>query len=124
MNLDKADKTIVVQLVKSSCAVSVVGGYKEYLKFNMRELCAEPDAKPDGGKAAAGAGPEGGAAAVEPAAPAPAAATADQQPQSDGGNETPDAEQTAAPDEAAAHIVQGQTENGRIGPLMVEMRKQ
>ena len=39
VNLDRPDKTVLVQLLKSSAAVSVVGNYWQLQKFNIRELC-------------------------------------------------------------------------------------
>ncbi|KAK9810664.1 hypothetical protein WJX73_008554 [Symbiochloris irregularis] len=38
VNLDNPDKTIIVQLIKSNCAMSIVGQYKQLGKFNLREL--------------------------------------------------------------------------------------
>ena len=37
-NLDKPDRTIIVQVLRSTCAISVVTKYKEYSKLNLREL--------------------------------------------------------------------------------------
>ena len=37
-NLNNPDFTIVVQVVKSACAMSVVRRYKEFSRFNLREL--------------------------------------------------------------------------------------
>lgn len=39
VSLDAAQHTIIVQLIKSCCAVSVVQAYKDLAKYNIRELC-------------------------------------------------------------------------------------
>lgn len=41
VNLSNPEKTIIVQLIKSSCALSIVDQYKQLMKFNLRELAAE-----------------------------------------------------------------------------------
>lgn len=42
MNLDTPSKTVIVQLVKNCCAMSVVENFKDLGRFNLRELaCAE-----------------------------------------------------------------------------------
>ena len=38
VNLTDPDKTIIVQLCKGQCALSVVSGYKRFAKFNLLEL--------------------------------------------------------------------------------------
>ena len=38
VNLSDPDKTIIVQLCKGQCALSVVSGYKRFAKFNLLEL--------------------------------------------------------------------------------------
>jgi tRNA(Ser,Leu) C12 N-acetylase TAN1 len=38
VNLDKPDKTILVQLVRNVCAVAVVEHFKELCKFNVRKV--------------------------------------------------------------------------------------
>ena len=65
VNLDKPDKTILVQLVRNVCAVSVVEQYKELCKFNVRKAVESEEEKQqqqqeggdgeEGGKAGAAA---------------------------------------------------------------------
>ena len=38
VNLNEPDRTIIVQLCKGQCALSVVAGYKRFAKFNLLEL--------------------------------------------------------------------------------------
>lgn len=42
VNLKEPSKTVLVQLTRNGCAMSVVTGYREYAKFNLRKL-AEVD---------------------------------------------------------------------------------
>lgn len=81
VNLDNPDKTIIVQLIKSCCAMSVVGQYKQLAKFNLRELSqkdeegansADKDKSRDAKKDQTHQPPE----AADAAAPAEAAAPA------------------------------------------------
>ena len=96
VDLNGADKTILVQLLKNCAALSVVPAYKELAKFNLRELSSTDDEQVTAAKAAtaaaeAGAKPGAGgdeagpsdvpvereaeaAAAVQPEEPAAAAA--------------------------------------------------
>lgn len=39
VDLEKPDKTLIVQLIKSCAAVSVVSNYWQLQKYNIRELC-------------------------------------------------------------------------------------
>ena len=39
VDLTRPEKTLIVQLIKSCAAVSVVSGYWQLQKFNIRELC-------------------------------------------------------------------------------------
>ena len=39
VDLKKPEKTLIVQLIKSVAAVSVVSNYWQLQKFNIRELC-------------------------------------------------------------------------------------
>lgn len=72
VDLTNADKTILVQLLKSNAALSVVSNYKQLSKFNVRELSTSDEEQQQAVKAAAAAKKE--AADKAAAAPAPAAA--------------------------------------------------
>ena len=39
VNLTTPSKSILVQLLKSSCALAVADGYRAYSKYNIKELC-------------------------------------------------------------------------------------
>ena len=39
VNLTTPSKSILVQLLKSSCALAVADGYRAHAKFNIKELC-------------------------------------------------------------------------------------
>lgn len=39
VNLTAPSKSILVQLLKSSCALAVADGYRAHSKFNIKELC-------------------------------------------------------------------------------------
>jgi len=44
-DLSNPDLTIVVSVVKNVCAIGVAPHFKELGKYNLRELCNEPEAK-------------------------------------------------------------------------------
>lgn len=72
VDLTNAEKTILVQLLKSNAALSVVSNYKQLSKFNVRELSTSDEEQLKAVKAAAAAKKE--TADAEAAAPVPAAA--------------------------------------------------
>ena len=72
VDLTNAEKTILVQLLKSNAALSVVSNYKQLSKFNVRELSTSDEEQQKAVKAAAAAKKEAADAAA--AAPAPVAA--------------------------------------------------
>jgi hypothetical protein len=72
VDLTNAEKTILVQLLKSNAALSVVSNYKQLSKFNVRELSTSDEEQQKAVKAAAAAKKE--TADAEAAAPVPAAA--------------------------------------------------
>ena len=43
VNLSNPSKTILVNVIKNTCGVSVVENYKKLHKFNIRSLAGEPD---------------------------------------------------------------------------------
>ncbi|MCO5604008.1 hypothetical protein L7F22_058165 [Adiantum nelumboides] len=46
VDLKNPDKTILVQVVKTVCAIGVVSNYKQYAKYNIRELTSpKPESK-------------------------------------------------------------------------------
>ncbi len=60
VNLTTPSKSILVQLLKSSCALAVADGYRAHAKFNIKELCglgASNNPKPSS-EAAAAVNPE------------------------------------------------------------------
>lgn len=66
VNLTAPSKSILVQLLKSSCALAVADGYRAHAKFNIKELCGlgtTGSSKPAAAAAAAptAAKPEAGA---------------------------------------------------------------
>ena len=73
VNLSTPDKTIIVQLIKSFCAMSVVDEYKQLGKFNFRELSLGEEDKA-GALQKTGTEMQSvpGEASEEPSAPAPA----------------------------------------------------
>jgi tRNA acetyltransferase TAN1 len=52
VDLSNAEKTIMVQLLKSSAAMSVVSNYKQLAKFNVRELSITDEEQQKAAKAA------------------------------------------------------------------------
>jgi len=44
-DLSNPEVTIVVSVVKDVCAIGVASQFRELLKYNLRELCNEPDEK-------------------------------------------------------------------------------
>lgn len=53
VDLSNAEKTIMVQLLKTSAALSVVSNYKQLAKFNVRELSTTDEEQQKAVKAAA-----------------------------------------------------------------------
>lgn len=47
VNLNEPDKTIIVQLIRNYCAMSVVERYKQLGKFNLRELSLTGEDAPE-----------------------------------------------------------------------------
>lgn len=45
VDLKNPDKTILVQVVKTVCAIGVVSNYRQYAKYNLRELTSPKEAK-------------------------------------------------------------------------------
>ena len=43
VNLNEPDLTVLVQVMKNTCALSIVGKYKSLGKFNLRELAKAGD---------------------------------------------------------------------------------
>ena len=50
VNLNDPDRTIIVQLIKGCCAMSVVERYKQLAKFNLRELSIPEEQPAEGTK--------------------------------------------------------------------------
>ncbi|KAH9541296.1 hypothetical protein CY35_14G055400 [Sphagnum magellanicum] len=46
VDLKNPDKTILVQIVKTACAVGVVRNFKELAKYNLRQLTSQPQPQP------------------------------------------------------------------------------
>lgn len=57
VDLKDPDLTVVVQVMKNVCAIGVAQRFREFARYNLRELCAPPEdeeeseAKPDEPKA-------------------------------------------------------------------------
>jgi hypothetical protein len=60
VNLTDMQKTVLVQLVKSSAGLSVIEGYKDLSKFNLRELGTHESGEEEEGTAEAASEPETG----------------------------------------------------------------
>ena len=73
-DLSNPELTIVVSVVKNSCAIGTATHFKELCKYNLRELCNEPEEKQ---KAAPMPSPEAGG---DSAAGGDAKAVADGEP--------------------------------------------
>lgn len=63
VNLSAPDKTILVNVLKSTCGLSVVDDFKQLLRYNVRLLAEPPEAQEDAGNAAV----DGQAAAADKA---------------------------------------------------------
>lgn len=80
VNLKAPRKVVIVQLIRNSCAASVVDDFREYAKFNLRQLTEPPqqqgEQKNKGAAGAGASGKDGGAAAAAPKEDAAAATAA------------------------------------------------
>jgi hypothetical protein len=63
-DLSNPDLTILVSVVKNVCAIGVASHFRELGKYNLRELCNEPDANQEAAAPANVA--EGGKAEAKP----------------------------------------------------------
>lgn len=90
VDLNNAEKTILVQLLKSSAALSVVSNYKQLAKFNVRELSTTDEEQQKAMKAASAATKED----AEPAAASAEEAGADKEAGTQAEQDTGIAEQT------------------------------
>ena len=77
-DLSNPELTIVVSVVKNSCAIGTATQFKELCKYNLRELCNEPEEKQKDASEAGANSAAGGDA--KPVKEADAKAVADEEP--------------------------------------------